>query len=81
MGRAVPGRWSSSCSSRSVVQSRACRRARPHSDAATCRRRYDALSLWMDPSEETDAAHFAWAKALASDLAPNTTTGVYLNFT
>jgi FAD/FMN-containing dehydrogenase len=42
---------------------------------------YHALSLWMDPSEETDAAHFAWAKALASDLAPNTTTGVYLNFT
>ena len=42
---------------------------------------YHALSLWMDPSEEADTAHFAWAKELASDLAPNTTTGVYLNFT
>ena len=42
---------------------------------------YHALSLWMDPSEEAETAHFAWAKELASDLAPNTTTGVYLNFT
>jgi hypothetical protein len=42
---------------------------------------YHALSLWMDPSEEADAAHVAWAKDLASDLAPHTTAGVYLNFT
>ena len=42
---------------------------------------YHALSLWMEPSEEADAAHFTWAKELAGDLAPHTTTGVYLNFT
>jgi hypothetical protein len=42
---------------------------------------YHALSLWMDPSEEAAAAHVGWAKELAADLAPHTTTGVYLNFT
>ncbi len=42
---------------------------------------YHALSLWMDPGEEAAAAHTAWAKELSSDLAPHTTTGVYLNFT
>jgi hypothetical protein len=42
---------------------------------------YHALSLWMDPSEDAAAAHVGWAKDLAADLAPHTTTGVYLNFT
>ena len=42
---------------------------------------YHALSLWLDPSEEAEVAHVAWAKELASDLAPHTTAGVYLNFT
>lgn len=40
---------------------------------------YHALSLWMDPAE--DEGHFAWARELADDVAPHTTTGVYLNFT
>jgi FAD/FMN-containing dehydrogenase len=42
---------------------------------------YHALSMWMDPSQEAADAHFAWARELAGDLAPHTTTGVYLNFT
>jgi FAD binding domain/Berberine and berberine like len=42
---------------------------------------YHALSLWMDPSEDVAAAHVAWAKELAEDLAPHTATGVYLNYT
>jgi FAD binding domain/Berberine and berberine like len=47
-------------------------------DAAWC---YHALSLWMDPDPQVEAAHVAWAKELAADLAPHTTSGVYLNFT
>jgi FAD binding domain/Berberine and berberine like len=42
---------------------------------------YHALSLWMDPSEDTAAAHVAWAKELSTDLAPHTAAGVYLNYT
>jgi hypothetical protein len=42
---------------------------------------YHALSMWMEPDPETADAHVSWAKGLASDLAPHTTTGVYLNFT
>jgi hypothetical protein len=42
---------------------------------------YHALSMWMEPDEETADAHVSWARGLASDLAPHTTTGVYLNFT
>jgi FAD/FMN-containing dehydrogenase len=42
---------------------------------------YHALALWMDPSPEVADAHMAWARALAADLAPHTTTGVYLNYT
>src|SRR5205807_9009593 len=41
---------------------------------------YHALSLWMEPGQEAEDAHVAWAKELAGDLAPETTTGVYLNF-
>ena len=47
-------------------------------DAMWC---YHALSLWMEPDEETAAAHLAWAKDLAADLAPHCREGVYLNFT
>lgn len=57
----------------------------PEDDSALGRRDvpwcYHALSLWMDPSEEAAEAHVAWAKELATDLAPDTTTGVYLNYT
>jgi hypothetical protein len=42
---------------------------------------YHALSLWMEPGEEAEAAHRGWARALADDLRPHTTPGVYLNFT
>jgi hypothetical protein len=47
-------------------------------DVAWC---YHALSLWMEPDQETADAHVSWAKQLSSELAPHTTTGVYLNFT
>jgi hypothetical protein len=42
---------------------------------------FHALSMWMEPDQETADAHVAWAKELAADMAPETTTGVYLNFT
>jgi FAD binding domain/Berberine and berberine like len=42
---------------------------------------YHALSLWLDPDEAAGSAHVAWARELAQDLAPDTTAGVYLNFT
>jgi hypothetical protein len=42
---------------------------------------YHALALWMEPDQETADRHVAWAKELSDDLAPHTTTGVYLNFT
>jgi FAD binding domain-containing protein/berberine-like enzyme len=42
---------------------------------------YHALSLWMEPDQQTADAHVAWARGLAADLASETTTGVYLNFT
>jgi hypothetical protein len=42
---------------------------------------YHALSMWMDPDEQTAENHVAWAKELSEDLAPHTTAGVYLNFT
>ncbi len=42
---------------------------------------YHALAMWTDPDEETADAHVAWARGLADDLRPHTTTGVYLNFT
>jgi FAD/FMN-containing dehydrogenase len=40
---------------------------------------FHAISQWMDPAD--DEAHIAWPKALAEDMKPHTTTGVYLNFT
>jgi hypothetical protein len=42
---------------------------------------YHALGLWMDPTQEAADAHVAWARQLAADLDPETTEGVYLNFT
>ncbi len=42
---------------------------------------YHALAMWMEPDQETHDAHFAWARGLAADLEPHTTTGAYLNFT
>jgi FAD/FMN-containing dehydrogenase len=47
-------------------------------DTAWC---YHALSLWMDPSPEAEAAQLAWGRELSADLAPDTTPGVYLNYT
>src|SRR5207237_1300847 len=40
---------------------------------------YHALSMWMDPDQETADSHVAWARELSADIAPHTTTGVYLN--
>jgi hypothetical protein len=40
---------------------------------------YHALTMWMEP--EQDAAQMAWARKIADDLSPHTTSGVYLNFT
>jgi hypothetical protein len=42
---------------------------------------YHALSMWMEPGDAVRQAHIAWAKQLATDLEPDTTDGVYLNFT
>ena len=42
---------------------------------------YHALALWTEPGEEAEDAHIGWARALAEDLQPHTTTGVYLNYT
>jgi FAD/FMN-containing dehydrogenase len=42
---------------------------------------FHALGLWMEPDQETADAHVAWARELAEDMRPHTTTGVYLNFT
>jgi hypothetical protein len=42
---------------------------------------YHALALWMEPGEETETAHRDWARKLAADLEPDTTDGVYLNYT
>src|SRR5439155_599365 len=42
---------------------------------------YHALAMWMEPGEEAEAAHRDWARKLATDLEPETTEGVYLNFT
>ena len=42
---------------------------------------YHALALWMEPDQATADTHLAWARGLAADLEPHTTTGVYLNYT
>jgi FAD/FMN-containing dehydrogenase len=42
---------------------------------------YHAIGLWMEPGQEAEDAHVAWARKLADDLAPDTTDGVYLNYT
>jgi hypothetical protein len=42
---------------------------------------YHALALWMEPGEEAETAHRDWARKLATDLEPDTTDGVYLNYT
>ncbi|MEA2409972.1 MAG: hypothetical protein QOC77_533 [Thermoleophilaceae bacterium] len=42
---------------------------------------YHALAMWMEPGEEIEAAHRDWARKLHTDLEPETTEGVYLNFT
>jgi len=42
---------------------------------------YHALALWTDPTPEAADANVAWARALAEDMAPHTTPGVYLNYT
>jgi FAD/FMN-containing dehydrogenase len=42
---------------------------------------YHALALWMEPGQEVHDAHVEWAKRLSADLEPETTEGVYLNFT
>ena len=35
----------------------------------------------MEPDSQTAEAHIDWARQLADDLKPHTTTGVYLNYT
>lgn len=47
-------------------------------DVAWC---YHALALWMEPGQEAKEAQIEWARALAEDVRPHTTTGVYLNYT
>jgi hypothetical protein len=47
-------------------------------DAPWC---YHALSMWMEPDEDTAASHVGWARELSEDMAPHTTAGVYLNLT
>lgn len=47
-------------------------------DTAWC---YHAIALWMDPGQEAQDAHFAWARGISQDLAPHTRPGVYLNYT
>jgi FAD/FMN-containing dehydrogenase len=47
-------------------------------DVAWC---YHALAMWMEPGQEAQDAHTAWARALHDDLDSQTTDGVYLNFT
>jgi len=47
-------------------------------DVAWC---YHALAMWMEPDQETADAHMAWARGLADEIRPHTTTGVYLNYT
>lgn len=42
---------------------------------------YHALSMWMEPGQETADSHIGWARELAAEMEPHTTTGVYLNFT
>jgi hypothetical protein len=42
---------------------------------------YHALSMWMEPGQEAYDAHMAWPRELAADLEPETTDGVYLNYT
>ena len=42
---------------------------------------FHALSMWMDPSQEAEDAHVAWARELTGAMKPHTTNGVYLNFT
>jgi hypothetical protein len=47
-------------------------------DVAWC---YHALAMWPEPDVETADAHIGWARALAEDIKPHTTDGVYLNYT
>jgi hypothetical protein len=42
---------------------------------------YHALGMWMEPGEEAADIHREWARKLQTDLDPETTDGVYLNFT
>jgi FAD/FMN-containing dehydrogenase len=42
---------------------------------------YHALSMWMEPDQETADRHVAWAKELTAAMKPYATAGVYLNFT
>jgi hypothetical protein len=42
---------------------------------------YHALSMWMEPDADTEAAHVAWAQELGAAMEPHTVPGVYLNFT
>jgi hypothetical protein len=42
---------------------------------------YHAIGLWMEPGQEAADANITWARRLADDLEPETTDGVYLNYT
>jgi hypothetical protein len=42
---------------------------------------YHALAMWMEPDQASADANMEWARALADDMRPHTTDGVYLNYT
>jgi hypothetical protein len=42
---------------------------------------YHALTMWMEPDLQTADRHIEWARELSTAMAPETTAGVYLNFT
>jgi hypothetical protein len=42
---------------------------------------YHALAMWMEPDQETEDTHRAWAAELSEGMRPHTTPGVYLNYT
>jgi FAD/FMN-containing dehydrogenase len=42
---------------------------------------YHALGMWMEPDQASAEANMEWARALAEDMRPHVTDGVYLNYT
>lgn len=42
---------------------------------------YHAMALWLDGSRESYAYNRAWAKGLAAEMEPHTTSGIFLTYT